>query len=244
MRIMRAFLRGTALCGAVAFALTGCTATVGSSHFIRQYSARASTAGVQRLVVTGQNGDVTATAADVSAVEIRARIETSDLSQLDRDTVSVTRSGGDLVVSSACNKAWILFWSIQNCGIDYEITYPKHLSISVTNTNGDTLVVGAAAPIEAETENGDITIRAAGSDIVARSHQGDVEASLAQQWSGSRISMHTTFGDVILSASGSFRGGIAAHTVAGDISGHPPASAGRTVAQLSTTFGDIDFRRI
>lgn len=243
MKIMLAFARAAALSGALAVALTGCTTTFGTTQFKRVYTSRVSAAGAQRLVITSDNGDVTATAADVPAIVIHATVETDDVSQLDRDKVSVTRSGGDVTVATVCGgRANFVFWSIQNCGADYQITYPKSLRVSVTSVNGDVLVIDGAAPVEAQTTNGDITIRAASSDVTAESHQGDVVASLAASWKGTRIDMQTTFGDVRLSVPDGFHGGVDAHTLAGDVDGASLLHGGPPTADLSTTFGDVDIR--
>ena len=226
-------------------ALAGCGVSVGVMRFAREYAAHVPASGLHRLVLISDNGDVTAIAGNVTAIEIHARIETHDFSELNLDSVSVTRSKGTATITSVCRHASIVFWRVQNCGVDYAITYPRSMQLSVTVVNGDVIADDARAPVNVRTTNGDVTIRAAENDVVAQSREGDVTVALAQGWKGNRVDMKTMFGDVRFRVPDDFRGGVRAHTIFGEIDGltaYAPR-AQPPIADLSTSFGDVDIIR-
>lgn len=242
MAIMRSIVSAAVAGGALATALAGCV-NINADSFSRIYSASLPERGVRTLVVKGMNGDIHASAEDVDAIEVDARIETNDLSALPHDTVAVSHNGPTAVVASVCSRAQIAFWNIQNCGVDYEIRYPRSMQLSVTNVNGDVTITGAAAAVDAATTNGDVRVRDASANVAAQSHEGDVTVSLASGWIGNAVAASTRFGNVRFTVPDGFRGRIRASTVAGDIHGLSLFSSGPASVDLSTTFGDISVER-
>ncbi len=223
--------------------LTSCVGVYSARSVTKSYASELPAAGLRELAVKGANGDVEAYGADVKAIEIRARIETNDLAALPDDTVAISRNGDTAVIASACSRAAIGFWSIQNCGIDYDIRYPKSMHVSVETVNGDVTIGDAGAAVDAKTTNGDVTIRDSSSDVSARSQQGDVTVSLVPAWHGSTVGMSTRFGDVRLEVPEAFRGDVRAHTIAGDVDGLSSIAAGPADVDLSTMFGDVTVSR-
>ncbi len=223
-------------------AFSGCSVDIGSGHFRRIYRARVPAAGLRQIEIKGENGDVYATGANVDTIEVLAKIETSDFAALPHDTVLLARAGGTETISSSCSTARAFIWQLQNCGVDYQIVYPRRLHITVAVTNGDIHIAAAAAPLKASTTNGDIAIRDASSDIAARTHQGDVSASLAPKWAGRGIAIETTFGDATLRTPPDFRAVVHAHTVAGDTPETSSIPVGPAHVTITTTFGDVTIR--
>jgi hypothetical protein len=234
---MRSFVRAMTA-GALCAALSGCV-VIGPTSFKRHYSTTFSGRGLQSLTIKGYNGDVHAYGTNVTSIEIDARIETNDLAALPHDVVAISRKGDGAVVTSLCSRTNIALWRIQNCGIDYDIRYPKTVALTVAIVNGDVTVTGAAASIDAQTTNGDVTVRGAATTLALGSHEGDVTAWLAPAWRGSSIVMSTRFGDVRLNVPDGFRGDVRAHTVAGDIRESASVPSGPASVDLSTTFGDV-----
>lgn len=222
---------------------TACVANLNLDSFHRVYSSQVAAGQFRALEVKGENGDIFVYGADVKRIDVRARIETNDPAALSHDTVSISRNGDTAVIASVCNRAGFAVWSIQDCGVDYDIRYPKGLRLSVTAVNGDVMVNGAGAAVDASTTNGDVTIRNASSDIDAHSQQGDVTASLGSVWSGDSVVMHTRFGDLRLDVPQGFRGDVHAHTIAGDVDGLSLIAGGPADVSLSTIFGDVTVGR-
>jgi hypothetical protein len=231
--------------GALAMAVAGCAAfagcsnvAIGSQSFERWQTLSIPAAGLRQLRIVGQNGDVHVTGAPVNAIVVKARIQTNEISQLQSDHADASRSGDAETLATSCPKAHIAIWAVQNCGIDYYVTYPKGLKLAVSEINGDVVIANPASAVTTEVTNGDVTVTQARTDVSAHSHQGDVRATLAHGWSGSAVTLSTTFGDVRLGVPMGFRGTVHAHTTAGDVTGVSNVTPGPAVVNLDTTFGD------
>jgi hypothetical protein len=227
----------------------------------REYTSTLPAAGITQLTLAGSNGDVHAFAANVDRIDVRARLTTRDIQGIGSDTVTVTRRANEAVVASNCVERSLLFFSAQNCDVEYWITYPRALQASLSLVNGDIIIHGAAAAIDARTTNGDltidgatngvtarttngdITIENASGDIAAMSSEGDVSAWLAQQWTGQRIAMKTHFGDVTLHVPQNFHALLHLGTLAGNVRGAAEIPTGSAVVDASTVFGDVRFER-
>jgi hypothetical protein len=234
MRIFGVFVA----CCALAASLAGCV-SIGANSFSRDESLSLPATHLQILVLKAANGDINLSSADISAIEVHAHIEANDPVALPHDTVRFSRRGTTAVVSSVCDYKHVVLWSVQNCGIDYDIRYPKTMALSVTNVNGDITITGSRAAVDAVTTNGDVTVHGASADVSAQSHEGNVTVSLSNAWRGRRITASTRFGDVLLYVPDTFRGRVRAHTVAGDIHGFSSIASGPPSVDLSTTFGDV-----
>lgn len=134
--------------------------------------------------------------------------------------------------------------------VDYEITVPAWMPVSVTGTYNFVTVEGAQSEVSAETTRGDIIVRGGTGAIVAKSIQGQViiEGARGRITASSvsetvritdatgDITADTTNGDVILTQIKSSNADVT--TVDGDIRFEgPPASGGRY--RLTTHNGDI-----
>ncbi len=223
--------------------VTACVADLNLDSFHRNYASQLAATGLRALQVEGENGDIRVSGAAVRAIEIRARIETNDPATLPKDSVEISRNGDTAIVASECNRTGIAFWSIQNCGVDYDILYPRAMRVSVTAVNGDVTIIGAEAAVEARTTNGDVTIRDASSDVDANSQQGDVTTYLGSAWLGRTLALGTRFGDIRLAVPQGFHADVQTHTIAGDVDGVSSIPIGSADVRLSTIFGDVTVSR-
>lgn len=227
----------------------------------RDFNSVLPAAGITQLTVDGSNGDVYVTAANVNRIRVQARLTTHDIQGLGNDAVTVTKHGSQAVVASVCAERSVLFFTAQNCDVEYWITYPRALHASISSVNGDVDVHGPAASVDARTTNGDVTIdgatgsvagrstngnvdvESARGDIAAMSSEGNVSASLSDNWSGRSIALRTHFGDVNLRVPQNFRATLHLRTLAGDVTGARDIPSGSVVVEAQTVFGDIDFAR-
>ena len=140
--------------------------------------------------------------------------------------------------------------SSEHGSVDYEITAPQWMPLSVTGTYNFITVEGAQSEVSAETTRGDVIIKGGTGAIVAKSIQGQVtiegargritassvnEAVRISDATGD-ISVDTTNGNIVLTQIKS--ASVEASTVNGDISFEgPPAAGGRY--RFTTHNGDI-----
>ncbi len=217
--------------------LTGC---VGSPQYYRLSTASVPAGHATRLVLHDVNGDVEMRAAAGETISVQARIRMHDLNSLEAAHVVAVRNGSDVMIGSTCPTR---AFSFDFCEVDYTIVYPRSLALSIKTVNGDVAVDAPASETRVETTNGDVRVREALANVTATSHQGDVTTSLADAWKGGTVTLHTTFGDVRLTVPDDFHGTVHGHTVAGDVDGLTSFGAGPAIADLSTTFGDVQVQR-
>lgn len=227
----------------------------------RQYASTLPAAGLTRISLSGSNGDIHLIAASVDRISMQARLKTHALQGLNGDTVAMARHGSEADIVSQCGEQSVLFFSAQNCDVDFWITYPRALQASISLTNGDITIRGSAASVDARTTNGDLTIDGtvgtvsarttngdvdvddASGDIAALSSEGNVSASLTSKWAGHSIALKTHFGDVSLQVPQNFRATLHVGTLAGDVRGSQQIPAGDAIVDVSTVFGDVTLSR-
>ena len=212
--------------------------------FRRTLDSSLQVAGVAKLNFSGLNGDVVMKADSGNTVRINAVLRARSQSELDGTSVRTSRDGDALVVQDVCNsRRQFLFWSFADCDIDYQISYPRNLSVNVKNENGDVHVDNAGAPVTIADSNGDATVRNAGSTLDVSTKHGDVRASLVSNWRGTAITLHTSTGDVTLEVPSNFAATLQAKTRLGDVTDNAHLTGGRVTVIATTTLGDVRINR-
>lgn len=201
-------------------------------------------AGATALDLAGHNGDVTLVADAGSTVRVRAVMSGRSIDAVDRIVVDVLRSGNAVRVQDRCpGSRQILWWKIADCGVDYEIHYPRGLAVDVRTQNGDVQITGAAAPVTVALSNGDVSVRGAAANVNVSAEHGDVSIALAGNWHGSAVGMKTSAGDVSLRVPPGFRGTLNAHTRMGSVEDRAGLNGGPATVNATTTFGDVEVTR-
>jgi hypothetical protein len=216
--------------------LCGCDyGGVGGKRF---FDVQLPATGIERIVVSGGNGDIRATAGAADRIVVHARLTAQYRRWLESDSVTLARRGNVVYVTSVCPNGIVFAWHVQSCGVDYTISYPRRLQASFVLANGDVAVNGASAGIDARVTNGDVRLDGVSSDVSAEAHQGDVDVTLARAWSGRNISLRTRFGDIRLLVPEGFRAAVHATHLAGQVT-LTEIEPGPAIVDASTVFGDV-----
>lgn len=163
-----------------------------------------------------------------TGVTVRARISVTRFGSGPK--VQETVDGARLTVANACR-------GVRACGVDYSVTVPPGVSVSVESTSGDVQVEGLAG-LTATTGSGDVRSRSSTGPIEIHTGSGDVEvhSSTAPQ----TVSVTTGSGDVAVDVP-SAAYDLSTVTSSGDVNSCLPASTG-TAGRITvvTGSGDID----
>jgi DUF4097 and DUF4098 domain-containing protein YvlB len=159
--------------------------------------------------------------------------------------MTARRDGGTIRIQDICaSHRQFFIWSFADCAIDYEIRYPKALAVSIHNANGDVRIASADAAVTVVNANGDINADNVASTVALTTKHGDVRASLAQNWHGSAIALHTSTGDVDLLVPARFAATLQASTRLGDVTNQANLHGGNITVTAATTLGDVRILRI
>ena len=189
------------------------------------------TDGATSLTIANKWGDLRVTGADTDEVSVLAKVaawaedvEKAETIIADID-VELNRDGDHLILESRSGVR-------QGVRIDYEITVPRSLDVTVSTASGDLWLEDLAGSQTANTLSGDISVASLGSgtsDIqVVQTKSGDV---LAAALSGN-ITLSTLSGDVTIDG---FEGTLEVSSQSGDIS----VKSGRGTLRLKSMSGSI-----
>lgn len=219
-------------------------AYAGSYPFRRTLDTTLQTAGATGLSISGFNGDVRLVGDSGNTVRIHASLRANSQSSLDGTSVKTSRDGNTILIQDVCSaRRHFFIWSFADCDIEYQIGYPRNLSVSIKNENGDIGVENAAAPVTIVDSNGDATVREAGSSLDVSTKHGDVTASLSPNWRGDAITLHTSTGDVSLEVPSDFKATLHAETRLGEVTDNAHLAGGRVKVAVWTTLGDVRINR-
>jgi hypothetical protein len=237
---MKALLTGLA----VAVAVVAVAARAQAANVHRTFDTTIPANGATALNLTGYNGDVKLIADSGATIRLHAILSANTGAELDGIKMIDARSDRAVRMTYECpGEKSFLFWSFKNCGVDYEIRYPRNLALTVRNDNGDVEIDGAAGSVSAEVSNGDVDVIGAADTISASTKHGDVTATLSPDWRGRSIELHTSTGDVHLRVDEDFSGTLQTHKWMGDVSDDAHLTGGPVPVVVTTTFGDIRITR-
>ncbi len=148
-----------------------------------------------RLEVAVHTGDVTVRAWDRNTVQVRTS---------DDGRVSVNRHGGVIRLGAETRRHG------SADGVDYEISAPAWMALSLTGVNSDIRVTGSNADVTAQTVEGDVEVRGGNGVISLQSVDGSVKLSDAR----GKIDVSSVNSDVVVDGA---TGAIAAQSVNGEI---------------------------
>ncbi len=172
--------------------------------------------GATALHLRNENGDVHLIASDTSVVQIHVRIQTDSQASADAVTLTAINRAGSIDVSADCPKAgeyrFIVSVQVKKCDVEYDITYPRHLALTIDNRNGDIQVDDPKGSVTVRNVAGDVTVTNAATTTALSTRFGNVEASFTPGWSGSSITETTSTGNVYLHVPSTFRGRLHTHT--------------------------------
>ena len=125
-------------------------------------------AGMERLIVDSANGWVKITATETSEITVRAHVSDGL-----RDTgESQTLTDTSLSLRATCPNIGSNF-----CWVNYEITVPRDLPITVNGDDGLIEVRGSDAPLTLDGDNGSIVLDDVGGVLDVATDHGHVEAT-------------------------------------------------------------------
>lgn len=168
-------LHGLALAALATIAVSGCSLSIdiGDDADERTLVDRVAVDGIDRLVVTTDNGsvDITTTADPVDEIEIRTLIRESDAGD---GSVTIEPAGDRLDVAGRCDSGWF-----DECRVGFEITVPADIDVEVETDNGAIDVEGVAGDVSLRSDNG--RVRASeltAGEVVAATDNGAVDVEL------------------------------------------------------------------
>lgn len=170
-----------------------------------------------RLEVSNHAGTTRITSWDRSEVRIRAQHGS-------RDVIEVELRGSVLSVES--DRVHGMSY------VDYEITVPRAMPVSVDGVENDVTIEGVAGAIEVGTVEGGITVRGAAGEVSLSSVEGDI----AVEGGRTRIAVTSVDGTVTVAGA---RGAITVETVDGDITLENVESAD---VDLGTVDGNVMYQ--
>ncbi len=183
-------------------------------------------AGIERVDLRIALGDLTLSAASGDRIELRARLHSSDETELES-----TVAGGVLTIKNRADNGWLMR---NGSRIDVALAVPPQASLVVAAKTGlgDVNADGVAGLAEVHTGKGDVRAVGGSSPLSVKTGKGDV---LVRAWRGD-LDITTGKGDVTVS---DLAGGLRMTTGAGDSTverWQAPHSAGN---QVKTGSGDV-----
>lgn len=157
-------------------------------------------AGEVGLVVLGKSGDVTITSAPGSdSVVIRAVLRVSADNPDDAEAglselwVDVDQSSSLIIVQTAQPSAL----DTRDFEIDYEISTPPFMMLSISNVAGDVTINGAGSELSIQIGSGNVTLNNTFAVTRVRVGNGSIDASVVLPW-GTTVGISTGNGDIDL----------------------------------------------
>lgn len=227
-------------------------------RYTRAVNSTVPTAGATSLAVTGHNGNIHLYAEGSGSVRVHALVKARSADALSLIQVNASRQGNTVRVQEVCpSTRHFFFWTAADCDIELDVHYPRSMAValtsqngnitavdaqgalSITNDNGNVHVNGADGRVDVKNKNGNITVANAAANLSVTNTNGNVEASLANGWRGSAISMHTNAGNVELHVPKTFQATLNAKTRMGDVRNRANLRSGPVTVTASTTFGNV-----
>ncbi|MFN7977739.1 MAG: DUF4097 family beta strand repeat-containing protein [Vicinamibacterales bacterium] len=170
-----------------------------------------------RLVLSSQAGEVVVKAWDRDAVRVQA-------SHSGRERVDVQTADGALRVRTRSARG-------PGGPVDYTLTVPKWMSLSLSGTYLAANIEGAAADVNVETVGGDLVLKGGSGAVSLRSIEGAIKVDGAS----GKVNASTVNDSITLT---NVSGDVVAETVNGDVS---ITAAKASSLEVSTVNGDVRF---
>ena len=190
------------------------------------------------LRVHSTHGDIRVTEASGDRAEVIGRKSGDDADDLEITTV---RNGDDVTIcaifeGSQCDAEGMRSsrkWSHNGEGsVDFEVRLPRGVKLRVLSGNGEVMVSGATAEVEAASGNGAVSVASSGGPVRASSGNGDIDVSQA----GGEVTARSGNGDVRVTTRS---GPVSAYTGNGSIDARMAALTGAEDMSFRTGNGDI-----
>ena len=197
------------------------------------------------LIIKNENGSIRLHANDSGRVTIHALLSTRAPGLLNEIAVKARVRDGEVIISATFPQQFADL--VDACNIDYDISYPRGLAVSVSGKNGFVTVAGAAGDVSARLTNGGIAVENALSSLELSTRRGNVNATLSPKWQGHSISLSSSMGSVAILLPHDFHGYLNAKTRIGFLRNDSdlpvlPAS-GLVPLNASTDLGDVIIKR-
>lgn len=190
------------------------------------------------LRVHSTHGDIRVTEASGDRAEVIGRKSGDDADDLE---ISTVRNGDDVTICAIfeggqCDAEGIHSsrkWSHEGEGsVDFEVRLPRGVKLRVLSGNGEVMVSGATAEVEASSGNGAVSVASSGGPVRASSGNGDIDVSQA----GGEVTARSGNGDVRVTTRS---GPVSAYTGNGSIDARMSAITGGEDMSFRTGNGDI-----
>ncbi|MDA2807892.1 DUF4097 family beta strand repeat-containing protein [Nocardiopsis suaedae] len=210
---------------ALAALLFGAAAALGAVPVGGEERAPQRFDGAERVVIDNRTpGEVTVTAADTDAVEVRTELERSLLFE---PAATLDERGGEVRADASCQAALM-----SACSVDYDVTVPRDAEVEVSTVGGEVELVGLGGTVRVDSVSGPVEAEDLGGDARLETTSGPVEVKGA---TGS-LEAHTVSGPIEME--GLDIGGLVAETTSGTIE----AEGAFDTADLESTSGGIEVR--
>lgn len=151
-----------------------------------------------------------------------------------------TVTGGRLDIAARCSGGFVL----DDCSVDYDVTIPPDLALTLSSHTGDIDVVGPTADLRVDDHTGDVTLRgitAATADVSTST--GNIDLGFADAPRSVRVSAST--GDVVVQVPpGSTAYDVRVETSTGDQAvSVPVATTSDRHIDVRTSTGNVDVRQ-
>lgn len=253
---MKAFLAALALL--TALAALGAPARADEYAFKRTLDFTIGAPGTTALRVAGQNGNIHLMGDGGSTIRVHAVLGARSAGVLRALNVTAARRDNTVRIADVCPATRrLVFWTVADCDIELDVHYPRSLAIGLRNENGNTVIDGAASavsvangngnirvngaggPVSVKNGNGNVTIAGAPANLNASNTNGNVSATLAKNWRGSAIAMHTNAGNVHLRVPRGFAGTVTAKVTLGEVRNTADVRNGPATVNATTRFGNV-----
>jgi DUF4097 and DUF4098 domain-containing protein YvlB len=219
-----------------------------------------------RVEIDNVNGKVRVSAWDQPQVRIHAvkKVHDSDDREIMRQLrIDVRQEGSTLEIETAHPRRKddvgfldFLFGNHVNTSVDYEVTVPRTIDLSVETVNGSIVASDVSGEIEVETTNGKIDVARCSGTVDAETTNGSISVELMQVRAGRGMRFETTNGRINLTLPPNIAANIDASTTNGKIATEIPITTqrfsrrslrgtlngGGTDIVLRTTNGGIEIR--
>ena len=184
------------------------------------------------------HGDVRVTEGSGDRAEVIGRKNGEDAAEL---RISTVRAGDDVTICAIweggqCDAEGIHSsrkWSHGgDASVDFEVRLPRGVKIRVMSGNGEVMVSGATAEVQASSGNGTVSVASSGGPVRASSGNGDVDVSEA----GGEVTARSGNGDVRVTTSS---GPVSAYSGNGSIDARMSSLKGTADMSFRTGNGDI-----
>lgn len=184
------------------------------------------------------HGDVRVTEGSGDRAEVIGRKNGEDAAEL---RISTVRAGDDVTICAIweggqCDAEGIHSsrkWSHGgDASVDFEVRLPRGVKIRVISGNGEVMVSGATAEVQASSGNGAVSVASSGGPVRASSGNGDIDVSEA----GGEVTARSGNGDVRVTTSS---GPVSAYSGNGSIDARMTSLTGTADMSFRTGNGDI-----